>query len=107
MKAKSAAIQGALAGVALLAAFATWQRAPEAPGAGNEVVALDLGKSDLLAVRLRTPEATVEVKRDGEVVWVHSAPVPKPHPRRRRTRARRPTPECLPSRHPRPLRRGT
>ena len=80
MKAKSAAIQGALAGVALLAAFATWQRAPEAPGAGNEVVALDLGKSDLLAVRLRTPEATVEVKRDGEVVWVHSAPVPKPPP---------------------------
>jgi len=80
MKARSAAIQGGLAGVALLAAFAVWQREPEATSTGDEVVALDLGRSDLTAVRLQTPAATVEVKREGDVVWIHSAPAPAPPP---------------------------
>lgn len=80
MKAQAAAIHGGLAGVALLAAFVTWQREPEAANAGDTVVALDLSKSDLMAIRLQTPEATVAVRREGDAVWIHSAPVPKPPP---------------------------
>lgn len=80
MKAKAAAIHGGLAGVALLAAFATWQREPDAATAEDMVVALDIGKSDLQEVRLQTPELKFAVKRQDDQVWVHAAPVPKPPP---------------------------
>lgn len=80
MKAKVVAIQGGLAGLALLAAYATWQREPEAVGAADSVVALDIGKSDLQMVRIQTPELTLELQRREGEVWVHSVPVPKPPP---------------------------
>jgi len=79
MKARSAAVQGGLAAVALVAAYATWQREPDT-STPDSVVALDLGKSDLQGVRIQSPELTFEVsRRDGEV-WIRSIPVPKPAP---------------------------
>lgn len=79
MKARSAAIQGGLAAVALVAAYATWQREPDT-STPDSVVALDLGKSDLQEVRIQTPELTFGVQRHDDEVWVRSIPVPKPAP---------------------------
>ena len=79
MKARSAAIQGGLAGLALVAAYVTWQREPEVT-APDSVVALDLGKSDVQAVRIQNPELTLEVQKRNDEVWVHSIAVPKPVP---------------------------
>jgi len=64
MKARGAAIQGALAVIGLATAYATWQRAPEtSPG---EVVVLDAGKNDLAKIRYE----------DGEGKWVELEPGP-------------------------------
>ncbi|HEY8211463.1 MAG TPA: DUF4340 domain-containing protein [Myxococcaceae bacterium] len=79
MKARSAAVQGGLAGLALVAAYVTWQREPDT-ATPDSVVALDLGKSDLQAVRIQNPELTLEVQRRDDEVWVHAVPVPKPPP---------------------------
>jgi len=76
MKAKQAAIHGGLAGLALVVAYATWQREPET-AAPDSVVALDIGKSDLAAVRIQTPELTLEVQRRDDEVWIHSIPMQK------------------------------
>jgi hypothetical protein len=49
MNARGAAIQGGLAALGLVVAYATWQREPErAPG---EVIVIDAGKSDLKKIR--------------------------------------------------------
>ncbi|HVE85248.1 MAG TPA: DUF4340 domain-containing protein [Myxococcales bacterium] len=80
MKAQAAAVHGGLAGLALLVAFVTWQREPESANAADSVVALDVSKSDLAAVRLQTPELTLEVHKKDDEVWVRSVPVPKPVP---------------------------
>jgi len=79
MKARSAAVQGGVAAVALVAAYVTWQREPDT-STPDSVVALDLGKSDLASVRLQSPELTFEVQRRDDEVWVHSVQVPKPPP---------------------------
>lgn len=73
MKARGAAIQGALALTGLVAAYATWQREPER-ATGGEVVVLDLGRDDLERVRYDDGSKWVELQRRGSnpepAVWV-------------------------------------
>ena len=74
MKARGAAIQGALALTGLVAAYATWQREPER-SSGGEVVVLDLGRSELERVRYDDGSKWVELQRRSgnpePSVWVH------------------------------------
>ena len=59
MKARGAAIQGGLAVLGLVAAYATWQRAPEV--GAEDVVILDLSKGDVEKVRFEDTTRWVEV----------------------------------------------
>lgn len=54
MTPRSVAVQGGLAGLALLAAYTTWQRAPEL--SAGEVFVLDITKTDLEKVRFEDQE---------------------------------------------------
>jgi len=72
MRTRGAAIQGGLAAVGLIAAWATWQREPDrAPG---EVIVIDSGKNDVRQVRYEDDKKWVELTRredkDGPVVWL-------------------------------------
>jgi Domain of unknown function (DUF4340) len=72
MRAKGAALQGGLAAIGLLAAYATWQREPErAPG---EVVVVDAGKADLTMVRYDEDKRFTEITQSREggdaVAWL-------------------------------------
>jgi hypothetical protein len=72
MKAKGAAIQGALALGALVAAYVTWQREPEA--APGEVVVLDLSRGELEKVRYEDDARWVElVRAEGDAVGIRHA----------------------------------
>jgi len=73
---KSAAIQGGLAALGLLAAYATWSREPErGPG---EAVVIDASKSDVKSIRYEDEENIVGFERRAEngepVVWLHLEP---------------------------------
>jgi hypothetical protein len=75
---RSAAIQGGLAALGLLAAHLTWQREPErAPG---EVVVIDGSKADVPRVRYEDDDNILGLERrteNGEAVaWVHMEPKP-------------------------------
>jgi hypothetical protein len=63
MTGRSVTVQGALAAVGLLAAYLTWQRAPELEA--SETVVLDITKNDLEKVRFEDAEAKswVELSR--------------------------------------------
>jgi hypothetical protein len=80
---RSAAIQGGLAVVGLLAAGLTWQREPErAPG---EVTVIDSSKADVPHIRFEDEANVLMLDRRSEngepVVWVHLEPkAPKPPP---------------------------
>jgi hypothetical protein len=70
---RSAAIQGSLAALGLLAAHLTWQREPErAPG---EVVVIDGSKADVAHIRYEDEDNVIGLERrteNGEpVAWVH------------------------------------
>jgi hypothetical protein len=70
---RSAAIQGGLAALGLLAAHFTWQREPErAPGA---VAVIDAGKSDVTLVRYDDESTTLDMTRarggSDTPVWLH------------------------------------
>jgi hypothetical protein len=68
MRTRGAAIQGGLAGVALIAAWATWQREPDrAPG---EVIVVDVGKSDVQTVRYEDDKKWVQMSRRGDEIWM-------------------------------------
>jgi hypothetical protein len=79
---RSAAIQGGLAALGLLAAHLTWQREPErGPG---EAVVIDASKSDVTRIRYEDADNVLGLERmteNGEPgVWVHiepKAPAPK------------------------------
>jgi hypothetical protein len=85
MKARGAAIQGALAVAGLAAAYFAWQKEPE-PSA-TDVTVLDVSKNAITSVGYDDPKQHVELTRtseDGEpVVWFTVAakePPPAPHP---------------------------
>jgi hypothetical protein len=75
-------VQAGLATAALLAAYVTWQRAPEL--APDEALALDIAKNDLVSARFDDLEkhTWVELARstddNGAFVTVHLAPQDKP-----------------------------
>jgi hypothetical protein len=80
---RSAAIQGGLAALGLLAAHLTWQREPErGPG---EATVIDGSKSDVAHIRFEDEDNILGLERRTEggepVVWVHVEPkAPKPPP---------------------------
>ncbi|MBX5483061.1 MAG: DUF4340 domain-containing protein [Myxococcaceae bacterium] len=78
MKARSAAIQGALAVAGLVAAYVTWQRPEEEKGV--EVVVLDLAKKDIQRLRYEDARREVEVVRDSDGLWIRTKDKPPPPP---------------------------
>ena len=52
MKARGAAVQGGLAALGLMVAYATWQRAPEARA--GDVTVLNLGRGDIQSIHTTT-----------------------------------------------------
>jgi hypothetical protein len=74
MKASGAAVQGTLALVGLVAAYATWQRQPD-KATGGDVVVLDIGRNDLERVRYQDGPKSVDLERrsDGpeKGLWIH------------------------------------
>lgn len=79
MKARSAAVQGALAVAGLVAAYLTWQR-PEAEK-DADVIVLDANRSDLRAIRYEDGRRTVELAPEKDLVWIrHTEKPPKPPP---------------------------
>jgi hypothetical protein len=73
------ALQGGLAAVGLIAAFATWQREPErGPG---EAVVIDAPKNDVGRIRYEDEENILGLERRTEggepVVWLHLEEKPK------------------------------
>lgn len=72
MRIRGAAIQGGLAAIGLLAAYATWQRAPERPA--GQVVVLDVHPSDLSKIRFEDDQKWVEIEKqkgdDGPEMWL-------------------------------------
>jgi hypothetical protein len=84
MRTRGAAIQGGLAALGLVAAYATWQREPErAPG---EATVLDISKGDLNKVRYEDGAKWVEIEQkpdpsgEGMSSWLRLAPKPSPAP---------------------------
>jgi hypothetical protein len=76
---RSAALQGGLAALGLLAAHFTWQREPErAPG---EVTVIDASKADIARVTYEDEENSLGLERrttgDEPVVWLHMVEKPK------------------------------
>jgi len=80
MKARGAAVQGVLALVGLMAAYAAWQREPET--GAEEVVILDLAKADLEQIRfedgLRWTALERKRKEGEEGLWMHTGQKPPP-----------------------------
>lgn len=103
MTGRSVALQGGLAAVGLIAAFATWQREPErAPG---EAIVIDAPKNDVSRIRYQDDEnhniLALERKREGgeDVVWLHLEELPKPNqPEKPGDPAPPPTPPSTPPR---------
>lgn len=72
MKARSAVIQGVLAGVGLMAAYTTWQR-PKAAKANETVPVLDVSKNAVEEVRYEDGTRFIVLRRevkDEPVVWL-------------------------------------
>jgi hypothetical protein len=79
MTGRSAALQGGLAAVGLVAAFATWQREPErAPG---EAIVIDAPRNDVGRIRYEDEDNILGLDRRSEgaepVVWLHLEEKPK------------------------------
>jgi Domain of unknown function (DUF4340) len=64
MRTRGAAVQGGLAALGLIAAYATWQRQPDRPA--GEVVVMDLGKNDLQKVRFDDGTKWIELTETKE-----------------------------------------
>lgn len=78
MKARSAAIQGGLAAVGLIAAFATWQR-PKETVKSDSVVIVDASKTSLERVRYEDGTRSVELsKKDRMLVTLAFLPGKRP-----------------------------
>lgn len=79
MKTRSAAVQGALALIGLVAAYVTWQRPDR--DIGSDVVVLELGKNDIQSVRYDDPRRTIQLVHDEDGYWVQQTEKPpKPAP---------------------------
>ncbi len=81
MKARSAALQGALAIIGLTAAYFTWQRPPEKTD--GEVVVLDVSRSELRTLKFEDERRVVEVFSEAGAVWIRQTEKPPPPPGRR------------------------
>jgi hypothetical protein len=83
MKARGAAIQGGLALVGLIAAYAAWQRDPEAGGA-EDVIILEPAKAELERIRFDDGTRWTELAREREgrerALWMKSGQRPPPPP---------------------------
>ncbi|HVU52746.1 MAG TPA: hypothetical protein VHL80_18825 [Polyangia bacterium] len=110
MTGRSAAVQGGLAALGLLAAHLTWQREPErAPG---EVTVVDASKADVPRIRFEDDANILAVERRSENgepgVWVHLEPkAPKAAPPKasdKATPAGPPAPPETPAYPPRDVR---
>lgn len=81
MKAQGAAIQGGLAILALIAAYATWQREPTTK---EDVVVLDVSKNEIELIRYDDQRHWVEIQKSnssgGPVVWVREGMKDPPPP---------------------------
>ena len=85
MRTRGAAIQGGLAALGLVAAYTTWQRAPErAPG---EATVVDAAKSDITKVRFDDGARWVELEpkpagdeEGGIAIWMRLSAQPSPAP---------------------------
>ena len=81
MNTRGLALQGALAAVGLVAAYLTWQRAPE--GMPGEITILDISKRALEKARWEDATRYVELFRNPEEedkLWVRIGEKPKPPP---------------------------
>ena len=76
MKTRSAAVQGALAVIGLVAAYVTWQRPDR--DVGSDVVVLELGKNDIQSVRYDDPRRTIQLVHDDDGYWVRQTEKPPP-----------------------------
>lgn len=80
MTGRAAAVQGGLAALGLITAYATWQRDPDRmPG---DVKVLDASKSDAPRIRYEDDNNAVEMWREGRdpTVWVRLTEKPKTPP---------------------------
>ena len=79
MKARGAAVQGGLAALGLMVAYATWQRAPDERA--GDVTVLNLGRGDIQSIHYDDGQKLVELTLGhGEQepkVWVHQATRPE------------------------------
>lgn len=78
MKARSAALYGALASASLVAAAVAWRKPPEHLGSSRDVVVLEATKQSLERVRFEDGTSFVELTRevrDEPVVWVTQGPL--------------------------------
>lgn len=77
MKARGAIVQGTLATLGLLGAYATWQREPD--HAAGEAVVIDVNRNDIGMIRYQDGSKWVELERrapkggleDEPAVWLH------------------------------------
>lgn len=72
MNRRGAAIQGGLAAMGLILAYATWQREPDT--AASEVIVVEAGKSDLTRLRFEEGAKFVELSSDGKQIWIRTSP---------------------------------
>ncbi len=83
MKARGLALQGALAGGALVLAFLSWQR-PMNAGAADQATVLDLSRGELKSVRYSEGERSWTMERDpksSDRIWIREVTrTPKPAP---------------------------
>jgi hypothetical protein len=70
LKARGAAIQGALALGALAAAYVTWQRPKEARNAEEMVLVLETSKASLQKVRYEDGEKWMELSKEADQTWL-------------------------------------
>lgn len=111
MTGRSAAVQGGLAALGLLAAQLTWTREPErAPG---EAIVIDAAKADVSRLRWDDEESTLSLERRTEggdpVVWLHleeksKAPSASAAAKTSTSTSEAPEPDAKPTTPPRDLR---
>lgn len=80
MKARSVAMTGALAGLGLAAAYATWQRPKESAATTTTVKVLEASKQSLESVKYEDGQRFLTLKRVAGELWLISGWVPGKQP---------------------------
>jgi hypothetical protein len=76
VKARSVAMTGALAGLGLVAAYATWQRPKESNSTSSMVTVLEASKQSLESVKFEDGQRFLTLKRVAGELWLTSGWVP-------------------------------